>query len=250
MTDYDHADPMGNHQPGGIAPIEPPTGPTTLVNTDKLGKWLDVFVGAGKWRIAPSGSRSVIAHVPSNLVEETQGRLRHIPATAFDGIVSVVALPIEPAYHALPGTLAAPAPVGHPHAALMAMYAEDAAEIAEPWERWEAREPQANFMSEVRPAWIALDAHPAWARDTEYRRVPFPLPTIRIGDVDVPKPLRKAPLMGTDVYFPCVHEAGLVWHLPYGDRRVARLLERGLLHLTREAAHTHAMALLKFSEAP
>ena len=60
----------------------------------------------------------------------------------------------------------------HPHAALMAQYAADAAETDTPWERWQVRAVEAD--------WIDLTGSPGWSPVFEYRRKPatsaFPEP--------------------------------------------------------------------------
>lgn len=50
----------------------------------------------------------------------------------------------------------------HPHAALMALYAQDAAETAEPWLRW-----QWLATAEL---WNDCMEHPAWFEHEQYRR--------------------------------------------------------------------------------
>ena len=53
--------------------------------------------------------------------------------------------------------------MAHKHAALMLLYAQDAAETDRPWERWQARCEQ---------GWFALDDNPDWCGWWEYRRKP------------------------------------------------------------------------------
>lgn len=131
----------------------------------------------------------------------------------------------------------------HPHAAAMALYAQDAAETSTPWDRWQAR-----TKSEVRcMPWVSLDEHPSWSRISEYRRKPK---TIRIGEFDVPEPLREGPPQHqtncwvVDLQRPVPVEF-MCWTASAHDRR---WLARGLLHLTREDAELHAKALLSFTE--
>lgn len=58
------------------------------------------------------------------------------------------------------------APKGHPHAALMAEYAKDAAETDKPWKRWQ-------YRCRGNDKWSDLGAgNPGWFLDTEYRRKP------------------------------------------------------------------------------
>ena len=53
----------------------------------------------------------------------------------------------------------------HPHAALMALYAQDAAETEAPWDRWEE-----NFGIQ----WEPLFQSPTWNHNTLFRRKPTP----------------------------------------------------------------------------
>ncbi|MDQ3160266.1 MAG: hypothetical protein M3Q51_04485 [Pseudomonadota bacterium] len=57
----------------------------------------------------------------------------------------------------------------HPHAELMALYAEDARETAEPWLRWQHRLKHAN------QGWEDCAAHHSmWDTAFDYRRKPTP----------------------------------------------------------------------------
>ena len=54
-------------------------------------------------------------------------------------------------------------PKAHPHAELMAQYAEDAKKTDRPWELWEVRADK---------VWLHLLTHPRWEASEEYRRKP------------------------------------------------------------------------------
>lgn len=56
----------------------------------------------------------------------------------------------------------------HKHAALMLLYAQDAAETERPWERWEY---QTKNYSEWAPCGSLME----WNADSSYRRKPQPL---------------------------------------------------------------------------
>ena len=59
----------------------------------------------------------------------------------------------------------------HPHAHLMALYAQDAAETETPWERWECRKiGDEKWETFVMP-------QPSWRTDYQYRRKPVPVLT-------------------------------------------------------------------------
>lgn len=128
---------------------------------------------------------------------------------------------------------------GHIHAENMKLYAEDAAETDYPWMRWQY---SANRGKE----WEALSEHPRWSEHYEYRRKPR---AIKIGNVEVPEPMRSLPKYKTRVYFPmldCLDTVGeRLWEDDPLDRR---LLCRGMLHLTENAARLHANALIKLSQ--
>lgn len=128
---------------------------------------------------------------------------------------------------------------GHPHAALMALYAQDAAETAEPWTRWEC-------LPRGHSKWIEFEQI-SWSPDAQYRRKPK---TIRIGEYDVPEPLRAAPAIGTQYWCPTIAWARHTtmpqrWADDDSDRRA---LSRGVAHLRQEAAEIHTRALLALTE--
>lgn len=55
----------------------------------------------------------------------------------------------------------------HPHAELMAQYAQDAMETDKPWERWQCHWGQ-------RTGWDDVEDNPSWCKSTQYRRKPKP----------------------------------------------------------------------------
>lgn len=125
----------------------------------------------------------------------------------------------------------------HKHAALMLQYAQDAAETARPWDLWQK---QTGFGFED------LGGHPHWDNCSVYRRKPR---TIRIGEFDVPEPLRVAPLEGQELW--TVHlsiSAGVSVNYWRGENWQLYCLSSGILHLTKEAAELHAKALLSFTK--
>jgi hypothetical protein len=125
---------------------------------------------------------------------------------------------------------------GHPHADLMAQYAEDAKVTDKPWELW-----QYNDTG----IWDDLGCSPAWCTATQYRRKPK---TIKIGEFDVPAPETKRPVEGTQYYYPTlVSEVGYASARWDNDGFDKKLLEQGLVHLTKEAAILHTKALLSLT---
>ena len=130
----------------------------------------------------------------------------------------------------------------HPQAELMLLYANDAMETDKPWERWEHL--HKNDIGKY--PWTSVTRNPTWESCLLYRRKPK---TIKIGNYDVPEPLRVAPEDGTYIYVvDLTHIEGWV-QLPYGENTHGhrRLLAKGLLHFDRQAADLHAKALLSFT---
>lgn len=80
----------------------------------------------------------------------------------------------------------------------------------------------------------------------EYRIKPK---TIRIGEYDVPEPMREMPALDTDYYIACITTSGL-----YGvatwvcDDHDIEWFNRGIVHSTKDAAVLHAKALLSLTE--
>jgi hypothetical protein len=127
----------------------------------------------------------------------------------------------------------------HPHAALMRQYADDADETDRPWERWQVRFPHAQ-------TWAELGCQsPTWCSDYEYRRKPR---TININGIEVPEPVRE-PLEESEPYYLAQADSDYLpkihWSNCPSDQRWLRY---GIIHLTREAAETHARALRSFTE--
>lgn len=136
----------------------------------------------------------------------------------------------------------------HPHAALMALYAQDAAETDKPWERWQARRRPGEFDPD--PLWRDLDGQMQWTHGQEYRRKPK---TIRIGEFDVPEPLRVAPKRGAKFYTPNIDPWKMAsthheWTWTDHPADHARL-QAGLAHLSSEAADQTARALMALTSS-
>ena len=124
----------------------------------------------------------------------------------------------------------------HIHAALMLQYAQDASTTDKPWELWE-------FRCDEHEKWTILTGNPAWDDDTEYRRKPR---TIRIGEIDIHEPVREPLQNGENYFVPVIdcgdyHASRFSWDNDSTDKR---LLKKGMVHLTNEAALAHAKALI------
>ena len=127
----------------------------------------------------------------------------------------------------------------HPQAENMLLYAQDAKKSETPWQWWEAR----NRGDEG--AWHNIYCHPYWCPDTEYRQKPR---FIKIGEWEVPEPVRKALELDDDYWVVSFEGDRLTrpgkWH-DFPTQRY--LMCRGLIHRTREAAEAHARALIEVS---
>ena len=127
----------------------------------------------------------------------------------------------------------------HPYAENMALYAQDAMETDKPWERWQFRVLDGD-------PWVDCTVSISWGLDLQYRRKPR---TITINGYEVPEPVREPLAMRQKYFFPCISNDGLVDWFHWGGYPIDnRLLGRGLIHLTEEAACAHAEALLSFTK--
>ena len=124
----------------------------------------------------------------------------------------------------------------HIHAALMLQYAQDAATTDKPWEMWE-------FHCDEHEKWTVLTGNPEWDYDTRYRRKPR---TIRIGEIDIPEPVREPLQHGEKYFVPYISSGDLscgifTWRFDEQDKEMMR---NGIIHITEEAALAHAKALI------
>ena len=128
----------------------------------------------------------------------------------------------------------------HKHAENMLAYAQDAMETDKPWERWE------YLAEEHSNTWWKCEGHPAWQFAMEYRRKPR---TININGFEVPEPVRE-PLQDYQKYYD-VSIGSMESVVEYswdGGPMDFDTLNKGLIHLTKEAAMLHAKALLSFTQ--
>ena len=120
----------------------------------------------------------------------------------------------------------------------MLLYAQDAAETDKPWEYWEYKVGVTGF--------IGCSKHPEWNDDFKYRRKPK---TITVNGIEVPEPIRETPAMGDKYYLVNPAAFTLITHNSWAnDPYDTQWLNKGLLHLTEEAAFAHAKALLAPSQ--
>jgi hypothetical protein len=98
------------------------------------------------------------------------------------------------------------------------------------------------------PKCVWQDTHnnqPGWCSSLHYRIKPE---TIRIGNVDVPKPLDS--LEGREALYVVTLSSDVLVYIAYPHTHAAyclRMVQRGLVHSSAENAIIHAMALIAIS---
>ncbi|MDE9557673.1 hypothetical protein KKJ06_20190 [Xenorhabdus bovienii] len=128
----------------------------------------------------------------------------------------------------------------HIHADLMMEYAKLAQETDRPWEYFELKYPDGS--------WCSIPDSFAFHEKCTYRLKPR---TIRIGNIDVPEPVRE-PLEEYDEYFyvntgAIYNEGGASFSRWMGNDVDNYRLSAGLIHLDRESAELHAKALISLT---
>ena len=99
---------------------------------------------------------------------------------------------------------------------------------------------------EFKPAGVWYEkTHNYLCYDYEYRVKPK---TIRIGEYDVPEPLRDRPINGESVYLVCTDRAFPVKLQWFPNEYSLYLLDSGLLHRERAGAALHLKALLSLTK--
>ena len=131
----------------------------------------------------------------------------------------------------------------HKHAALMAQYAQDAAETDKPWERWELRFVSAGGCCGS-GLWRELDGSPLWSTDCEYRRKPQQTRYL----IDIPEPLMQAPKDGQMCYLadPTAPERFLTISWVESSLPHERWFLRGLVFNNKEDAVFASRAMCPF----
>ena len=140
------------------------------------------------------------------------------------------------AFHRMPAA-------AHPHAELMMEYAKIAQTTDKPWTHFEVRQNDSCV-------WEAIHLPVSFYSHMEYRLKPEPPKTIRIGEYDVPEPVREPLEKDTEYWIAHFSLEGLANRFKwYSDKFDNRVLKSGLIHLTKEAAVIHAEALLSLTQA-
>ena len=128
----------------------------------------------------------------------------------------------------------------HIHAENMALYAQDAQETPEPWERWE--------FNSIGRKWSQLTSNPTWVTSIQYRRKPKMISvTLASGEVvSWPEPHKGDLNVGQHCYL-VVHN-GDVEHVCLAlHSHKHKSVQFGMVHLTKEAAEQHSYALFKIN---
>ena len=113
-------------------------------------------------------------------------------------------------------------------------YLEDCKISATPWEFWE--------WSYNHETWEQCFKDLSWFSGYQYRRKPR---TTSINGHEFPEPMRVAPAEKTQCYLPDYIASSLYAVFIYhGIGFSERLLKRGLVHATKEAAIDHAKAII------
>ena len=130
----------------------------------------------------------------------------------------------------------------HPHAELMMEYAKIARTTDKPWTHFEVRQNDSCV-------WEAIHRPVSFYSHMEYRLKPEQK-TIRIGEYDVPEPVREPLENGATCWYPKLSNIDLIdGYIWCNDDTDLRMLSNGLIHLTEEAAKAHAEALLSLTKA-
>lgn len=134
--------------------------------------------------------------------------------------------------------------MAHIHYKEMMMYATDAAKMDEPYTVWQVLNPLCP-----NDGWEDLVGQPGWYIDFSYRRKPK---TININGYDVPEPVREPLENGDQYHLPSFNNiacgSGYKTSRWGGDGIDMKRLASGIIHLSEEAALSHAKALLSFTE--
>lgn len=96
--------------------------------------------------------------------------------------------------------------------------------------------------------WTPMISDPEWDLDCEYRLTPKPR-TVHQARVEVPRPEREAPEVGTDYWVPRPDIEGMAFGLAWdGIYWEYDLLQLGLVYLNESDAIARAKAMLRLEE--
>ena len=137
-----------------------------------------------------------------------------------------------------------PAPTEHPSVTAFKKWCADTLPVIEA----QAAGKVVECGSRSKDTW-SVKSSGVFHTNFQYRIKPEPPKTININRYKVPEPLRVAPAKGTPVYIVGVHALIEGAKFKWDDGTLAlRLLQAGMLHLTKEAAEMHTQALTSFTQ--
>ena len=122
------------------------------------------------------------------------------------------------------------------HAALALIYAQQMAEMDEPWKLWLGVDHNGNRFE--------LRDHPQWNENFDYIQIPK---TIGIGKYDVSEPMREKPEIGSKYWYIDIDNL-CEWTTWQDDEWDNHRFKLGICHLTRENCIIHAKALFSFTQ--
>lgn len=108
-------------------------------------------------------------------------------------------------------------------------------------------DPSLELQYEFPPGTWQTTEYPTWGKDVEYR---FKLKTIRIGEFDVPEPVRQVLKTGTQYCVPMIAHTlfASVQYTWSDDPFDHHALNSGMIHLSKEDAEIHARALISLTK--
>lgn len=125
---------------------------------------------------------------------------------------------------------------GHPHADLMAKAAEITKTDKEWWRHFE--------FKNTTGSWMGMTENTGFYDFAEYRLKPR---FIDISGHQVPEPVREPLEDDQEYWIADIRYAPSVFNWENNDADY-RWLERGIIHLTKEAAEAHSVAMLSFTQ--
>ena len=129
---------------------------------------------------------------------------------------------------------------GHYHAGLMIEFANESANDKNAYKNW-----QYCAVALGATEWAQCQDIPNWNLGTKYRRKP---PTIKIGEYEVPEPIRIMPPPNSVCYIPNICGHGMKHHVTqYNTHDTMNRFNAGMLFETEAAAAICAKAITSFT---
>ena len=125
----------------------------------------------------------------------------------------------------------------HPHSEFIHALADG---LGDEFEAHHKNWPANDWRANTDYVWVICEYPDSWT----VRRKPK---TIRIGEMDVPEPMREAPAMGTGVWLVCIHTDPPFQFFWSGNETERKWLKLGICRLKKEDAEQHRKALILVS---